>query len=196
MIEIVYADPPWHFRNEKTGGSHKSGAGQKYPTMQLDEIQRLPVPAVTSHSSVLALWVPCSMKFSHGATVLDAWGYRYVTTVYWNKLRLGMGFWFRGQVEELLIGVRGDYPAFRCQLPNIISLQSTGHSEKPEAFRQLLEKATGTASSRRNLEMFARKTVPGWRGIGNQVTGNDIRTDLRLLAMEAHGQRDLLAVTP
>ena len=29
----ILADPPWHFRNEKTGGNHTSGASQKYSTM-------------------------------------------------------------------------------------------------------------------------------------------------------------------
>jgi N6-adenosine-specific RNA methylase IME4 len=186
MFELIMADPPWEFRNVKTGGSHSSGAAQKYDTMPLAAIQGLPVQSVRASKSVLALWVPTTLKFSHGGSVLAAWGFRYVTTVYWEKIRkgkrLGMGHWFRNEVEELLIAVHGDVAPFRCQLPNIIHAPVEDHSAKPEAFRQLLEQATGQISRRRNLELFARRTVPGWTGIGNQVTGRDVRDDLRRLA--------------
>lgn len=188
QFEVLYIDPPWKFRNENTGGSMKSGACQKYPVMDLEAIMRLPVQALAAPSSILALWVPTSLKFSHGAPVMAAWDFEYITTVYWEKTgRLGMGFWFRNQVEELLIcrRRRGHVEPFRCQVPNIIHAPAEAHSTKPEAFRQLLEKATGKISSRRNVEVFARKTVPGWTGIGHVVTGRDVREDLKRLAVAA-----------
>ena len=186
-FEVIYADPPWKFGNERTGGSLKSGAGQKYQVLDLPVIQRLAVPAVTARNAVLFLWVPTALKFSHGGTVMAAWGFEYITTVYWEKTgRRGMGFWFRNQVEELLVAQRrgGYVEPFRCQLPNIVHHPPGQHSEKPEAFRQLIETATGKISRRRNLELFGRRQVPGWTVIGDQVTGQDIRTDLRRLALD------------
>lgn len=184
-FEVLYIDPPWKFSNQNTGGSMKSGAAQKYPVMDLAAVQRLAVPAVAAPSSVLFLWVPTTLKFSHGATTLAAWGFDYITTVYWEKERLGMGFWFRNKVEELLVAKRrgGYIEPFRCQLPNVIHAPAEEHSTKPEAFRQLIEKATGKISRRRNLELFARRQVPGWTGIGDVVTGRDVREDLKLLAV-------------
>ena len=41
--EIIYADPPWPYRNKKTGGSHKSGSEQHYDVMTMEDIQALPV---------------------------------------------------------------------------------------------------------------------------------------------------------
>lgn len=182
MFEIFYADPPWEFRSTATGGTFTSGASQKYPTMPLGAIMGLPVASVATPNASLFLWVPSRLKFSHGQPTAAAWGFpHYQGTVYWNKLRIGMGYWFRNQVEELLVFTKGDVAPFGCQLPNILSLLAGEHSEKPEEFRRLIETATGTASSRRNLELFARRQVPGWTGIGNQVTGNDVRVDLRNL---------------
>jgi N6-adenosine-specific RNA methylase IME4 len=186
---VLYFDPPWKFRDENTGGTFSSGASQKYPVMDLPAICQLPVPAIAAPQALLFLWVPTTLKFSHGQAVYTAWGFRYVTTIYWTKTRLGMGHWFRNIVEEILVCERGGYPALRCQRTNHLTLPALEHSEKPAEFRKLIEEATGITSSRYNLEGFARKRVPGWTGIGNAVTGRDIRDDIRLIAqgVDAHG---------
>lgn len=183
-FDVVYIDPPWAFNQVKTGGTFTSGAAQKYPTMSLADICQLPIPAICEPTTALFLWVPTTLKFSHAARVLDAWAFDYITTVYWNKTRLGMGYWFRNQVEELLVCQRrgGSLEPFRCQLPNIISLPPGEHSTKPEEFRRLIEQATGKISRRQCVELFARKQVPGWTGLGNVTTGRDIRDDIRRIA--------------
>ena len=183
MFKVLIADCPWSFDRASTGGSSKSGAAQKYPVMSLGEIMALPVQAIMDTPSVCFLWVPTALKFSHGGQVLAAWGYGYKTTVYWNKQNLGLGHWFRNSVEELLVGLRGDYPPFGCQLPNIINLPPGEHSAKPDEFHRLIETATGVISSRYNVELFARKLQPGWTGLGNQVTGRTIQGDLARLAI-------------
>ena len=177
-FDVVYGDPAWKFRNEKTGGNHKSGASQKYPCMELSEICALPIPSVTHTGSVLFLWVPTTMKYSHAPAVAAAWGFRnYITTVYWDKQRLGMGFYFRNCVEELLVwgAEKSSVKPFGCQKRNLITCPPGEHSEKPEAFRLLIEDATKQISRRHCVELFARKKVPGWTPVGNQVTGRDIR---------------------
>ena len=120
---------------------------------------------------------------------MTAWGFRYVSTIYWSKVykgkRMGMGFWLRGQVEELLFGVRGDVAPWRCQLPNLISAPVGEHSEKPAAFHRLIETATGEPLPSKNLELFGRAKVPGWTVTGLELTGRDVRDDLRRLASGA-----------
>lgn len=183
QFDVIYADPAWKFQNEKTGGNHQSGASQKYPCMDLAAIQQIPVASVATRNAALFLWVPTRLKFSHGATTAHAWGFtNYETTIYWQKAKLGMGFWFRNMVEELLVFTRGDMAPFRCQLPNILTLPGGEHSTKPEEFRVMIETATGQISRRHCLEIFARRQVPGWVGVGNAVTGRDVRADLRRLA--------------
>jgi N6-adenosine-specific RNA methylase IME4 len=185
QFDVLMIDPPWAFNNVKTGGSHTSGASQKYETMTLPELAALAVPAVCHRATVLFLWVPTALKFTHGAVLAHAWGFqRYITTIYWVKERNGMGFWFRNRVEELLVFERepGAVEPFRCQRPNVIQIPAGEHSEKPEEFRRLIEDATKQFSRRHCLELFARRQAVGWTCCGLGVTHRDIRTDLRMLA--------------
>lgn len=204
-FEVGYADPPWKFRNPKTGGSHTSGAGQKYKVMELKDIHRMPVPSVMTDNAVMFLWVPTALKFSHGFSTLQAWDFQhYVTTWYWDKQQIGMGFWGRNVVEELLIGIRtqGCREPFLLQEANMLHIPGVEvaedgsdsllyrtlageHSTKPDEFRSMIERATKIVSRKRNLEMFARRTAPGWTGIGDLLTKQHITTDLKQLAAAA-----------
>lgn len=183
---VLLADPPWSFDNRRTGGSLTSGAEAQYQTMTREDLLALPVQSVLAADAAAFLWVPTSLKFSHGGPTLAAWGFRYVGTVYWAKAyggkRMGMGFWFRNQVEELLFGVRGDLKPFRCQLPNLITSPALEHSAKPAEFHRRIEAATGEPFYSKNLELFGRRKVPGWTVTGLEVTGRDVRDDLRRLA--------------
>lgn len=146
-----------------------SGSASKYPTMTLEQICSMPIKQISAKDSVLFLWATTPLKWD-AFQVMEAWGYTYKTTVYWRKIMsLGMGFWFRGQVEELLVGVRGNVKAFRLQEPNFIQTKVLAHSQKPEEFRQLIERATAKMPSRKRIELFARKNTSGWDVFGNQV---------------------------
>ncbi len=189
-FDVLYVDPPWKFRNEKTGGNHKSGASQKYPVMELPAICNLPAGAIAHSGSVLFLWVPVTMKFSHAPRVAQAWGFpNYITTVYWDKDRLGMGFYYRNCVEELLVfgTAKGSVAPFGCQRRNLIRCPPGEHSAKPEEFRRLIEESTKKISRRQCVELFALKKVPGWTPVGNQVTGRHVQEDLKLLASGDEG---------
>lgn len=167
--DVIYADPAWSYRNKRTGGSMESGSDQKYNTMTLEEICALPVPDISAKDSVLFLWCTTPLK-EYGLETMRAWGFKYKTTIYWRKIMsLGMGFWFRGQVEELLLGVRGKVKAFRLQEANFIQAKALRHSEKPEEFRQLIERATAKMPSQKRLELFARKRADGWDSWGDEL---------------------------
>jgi N6-adenosine-specific RNA methylase IME4 len=172
---IIYADPPWTYRNINTGGSMKSGAMSKYPVMSLTEICSLPVKDIASKDSVLFLWVTCPMM-EDGLTVMKAWGYEYKTKIYWRKIMsLGMGFWFRGQVEELWLGVKGKIKAFRLQVPNFIQSKVRKHSQKPEEARRIID----MINLHPRIELFAREKNVGW-----DVWGNEVKSDIDLFKQE------------
>lgn len=163
--QVIYADPPWSYRNKKTGGSMVSGADAKYPTMTLDEICSMIIPV--DNNAVLFLWttVPLLPEAFH---VMRAWGFKYKTMITWRKVgRLGMGFWWRGQCEHLLFGVRGKVKAFRLQEPNLIECKVERHSQKPQEFRSMIERATPQLVNK--LELFARRESKGWDCFGNEV---------------------------
>ena len=45
--KLIYADPPWEYRNKRTGGSMCSGADSKYETMSLQDIYNLPIGEIS-----------------------------------------------------------------------------------------------------------------------------------------------------
>jgi site-specific DNA-methyltransferase (adenine-specific) len=101
--------------------------------------------------------------------VMQAWGFKYKTMLTWNKTgRHGLGYWWRGQTEHLLFGVKGKVKAFRMQEKNFIEHKVGRHSEKPAVFRELIERATVHMPDK--LEMFARIESLGWDVFGNEVS--------------------------
>ncbi|MCK9600845.1 MAG: MT-A70 family methyltransferase [Sphaerochaeta sp.] len=172
--KVIYADCPWSFRNKRTGGSMSSGSASQYPTMSLQELSELPIPLIADRDSVCFLWASVAL-LPDSLSLLSAWGYRYKTALFWRKvMSLGMGFWFRGQVEMCLLGVRGRVKAFRIQKPNFIQSKVRNHSQKPNEVRELID-MTGLSPK---LELFARERAPGWDAMGFDIDGKDIRLAL------------------
>lgn len=178
MVSVLLADIPWSFDNRRTGGSLRSGASQVYPTMPLSDAMALGMWLPLCADAVCYLWVPTTLKFSHGGPVLAAWGFTYKTTLYWEKTgRLGLGFWYRNQVEELLVGVRGAVRPFRMADRNTHHEAARRHSSKPAYYHRLIERSTDGMPGRR-VELFGRVPVRGWTVLGDAVTGEDVRVSL------------------
>jgi N6-adenosine-specific RNA methylase IME4 len=165
LYDVIYADPPWSYRNKRTGGSMISGAETKYSTMSVVEICDMQIPR--AKDSCLFLWATVPL-LPEAFQVMEAWGFKYKTMLTWRKIMsLGMGYWYRGQCEHLLFGVKGKVKAFRIQESNFIQTKALRHSEKPEEFRRLIERSTLHMPNK--LELFARKESPGWDVFGNEV---------------------------
>lgn len=166
QYQVIYCDPPWSYRNKRTGANWSSGSASHYPTLSLNEILELPVRQIAEPDSVLFLWATVPL-LPEGFAVMKEWGFKYKTAITWRKIMsLGMGYWFRGQTEHLLFGIRGKVPAFRCQSVNFLQAKAGRHSEKPAELRTLIEKVT---PSQRRLEMFARTRHQGWDSWGNEL---------------------------
>lgn len=167
--QIIYVDPPWSYRNKKTGGGMTSGSENKYPTLSLDEIANMPIVNIADKNSVLFLWATVPL-LPEALSVMSAWDFKYKTMLTWRKIMsLGMGYWFRGQCEHLLMGVKGKVKAFRLQEPNFIQCKALRHSQKPEQFRDLINRATKNINPCNKIELFARQTVGGWDSWGDQL---------------------------
>ena len=163
---VIYADPPWRFEP----WSHETGmnraADNHYPTMTADEIGNYPVPA--ADDCVLFLWVtvPC---LEHGLAVMRRWGFSYKSACAWHKTTPAHGYWFRGELEILLVGVHGKVPAPSPgdQPPQVLTLGKSKHSEKPAEFATMIERLYPNVLK---AELFARGPRPGWDGIGNEAS--------------------------
>ena len=198
-FDILVADPPWSYNRKSTGGTNKSGSSQQYDGMTLGELIDLDdyTLPLMNDNSICFLWVTVPM-LQEGLTVLRMWGFQYKTTITWVKRNNGLGNWFRGKTEHLLMGVRGSVKPFHLQAPNLILSEKTlKHSEKPWESYELIQRCAermGFLESKqiKILELFARPptpmfisgTVDEWTCIGKDITGNDIKVDLEELLLK------------
>ena len=164
---VVYADPPWHFDvyNEMSGVER--AAGNHYPTLALDDICALPVANLATDDAVLFLWTTAS-HLQESWSVIQAWGFQYVSNIVWLKDKLGLGYWVRNQHEVLLICRRGDMPT---PLPtnrpsSVIISPRREHSRKPDEAYELIERMYPELP---RIELFARQARSGWDAWGNEV---------------------------
>lgn len=158
---VIYADPPWKYDVDFL----ECSPNKHYPTMTVEEICNIDVPS--SDNAVLFLWATNPMLVN-ALKVMESWGFKYKTNMVWVKSKFGTGFYFRGQHELLLIGVKGDVhpPEESCRPPSVLFADTERHSEKPEEVYHLIEEMY---PSRRYLELFARKKRKDWETWGNEV---------------------------
>lgn len=169
-------DLPWKYNNKKTGGSHKSGATQKYNTIDtkilIADMPHL-IKSIAKKNSVLFMWCTVPMmqdQMKVFDAIAEETGFKYKTMIFWNKTgKLGMGFWLRHQVEFMIMGVRGDVKAFRSSRRNIIEAPIGKHSQKPEDFRKLIEDITSSMGKTKKVELFGRTKAKGWKIWGDGV---------------------------
>jgi N6-adenosine-specific RNA methylase IME4 len=169
--EVIYADPPWRYDFSTT---KNRDIENKYPTMSVDEICNLEVPR--DDNSVLYLWATAP-KLLEALKVMDSWGFTYKTHLIWDKEIIGMGYWFRGQHELLLIGTRGKFspPTPSERISSLMREKRTKHSKKPNVIRDYIAKWFPACAK---LEMFAREKFPGWDSWGNEIE-SDITLEVK-----------------
>ena len=158
--DIIYADPPWRYESGTT--MKKWSIEEHYDTMSVGDISNLSkeVKGLAAPDCVLFLWATAPL-LPEALTVLSSWGFKYRTHCIWDKKLMGMGHWFRGRHELLLLGVRGKpkTPDDSLLEESVIELTRGKHSEKPDYFRGIIERYFPKA---KKIEMFARDKVPGW----------------------------------
>jgi ParB/RepB/Spo0J family partition protein len=162
QYDVILADPPWRYEFSETS---MRAIENQYPTMELEDIKRLNIPA--ADNSVLLLWATAP-KLEEAIQVMNAWGYIYKTCAVWDKGKIGMGYWFRGQHELLLLGVKGSFPAPEQEnrFSSVIRSPRDKHSSKPLVVHEMVEKMFPL---RTYLELFAREQRGGWGVWGNEV---------------------------
>jgi N6-adenosine-specific RNA methylase IME4 len=166
-VSLILADPPWRYDFAETSNREIEN---HYPTATTDEIGRhlqdFGVPV--SGDCVLFLWATAP-KLREALAVMEAWGFEYKTQAVWDKQRTGMGYWFRGRHEILLVGVRGSVspPPPDCRFDSVfVEKRDNQHSQKPECVYEAIEAMFPQAT---RAEIYARRSRTGWRGYGNEA---------------------------
>lgn len=166
--QIILADPPWRYDFCK---DNSDKVENHYPTMTLEDICAITPPC--EDNAILYLWATAP-KLLEALKVMQSWGFKYKTQAVWDKGWVGMGYWFRGQHEILLVGVKGKFspPIPTLRESSVYREKKSKHSKKPDYFRQLINRQFPEATK---LEMFARDKKDGF-----DVWGNEIKNDVNL----------------
>jgi N6-adenosine-specific RNA methylase IME4 len=170
LYSVISADPPWRFEPRSRDTGMDRSADNHFPTMTVERICEMKVPA--ADDAVLFLWATVPM-LPEALDVMKAWGFTYRSHCVWKKDRVGMGFWFRNIHELLLVGTRGAIPAPApgTQYLSVIEAAVRKHSEKPDVFAEMIKELFPSSPA---LEMFARNPRRGWEVWGNEVSPRTI----------------------
>lgn len=188
-FRCIVADPPWNVK----AGPPPSGSGVKwgrpeggnggasrdlvYPTMSVEEIAALQIPA--EDDAHIYIWT-INKYVRETYDIARAWGFEPSTLLYWLKqpMGLGLGGAFVPCVEPILFARRGKLPVKRRMDRNWWGWPRGKHSAKPEEFQTIVEQV----SPGPYLEMFARRKRHGWA-----AWGNEIAPDVEILGENAKG---------
>lgn len=165
---IIYADPPYRYRNKGNGA-----AENHYQTMSTQQIVSLNVGNLAASSAALFLWTTWPM-IQDGLAIMNAWGFEYKTLAFlWVKPKRmsigwewGTGFWTRANSEPCLLGVRGRIKPVSHSIHQIVEAHRGRHSEKPAIVREKIVELMGDTP---RVELFARTHTPGWLEWGNEA---------------------------
>lgn len=168
--DLVMADPPWSYENWSKAGEHKN-ASAKYDCMPIDAIKSLPVGQLARGDCILWLWATHPL-LRESFDVMDAWGFRYVTSGVWvkttvtGKIAFGTGYVLRSASEPFLIGTMGN-PKSARNVRTVVMGQVREHSRKPEEAYQAAESLA--IGSTKRADLFSRQRRSGWDSWGNET---------------------------
>lgn len=174
---IIYADPATKY----VSGFGDRSIENHYPTMTTEELCALPVRDIAADDAMLQIWstVP---QLANTMKIIEAWGFKYVSCLCWDKVLQGTGHWAFNQHEVLLIATRGNFPApVPGQQPRSLHREErTDHSVKPAWFAEQIERIWPMLPK---IELFTRNARPGWDVWGNQ-SESQAKSDVDLAATE------------
>lgn len=175
--EIIYADPPWEYKNSGSKKSSRGMAKQHYPTMATEEICKLPIQRISTDKTILFMWATFP-NIGEALKVIEAWGFEYKTAAFvWVKKNKksntnfwGMGAYTRANAEVCLLAISKNTKArqqvIRHDIHQIIESPILRHSEKPNEIRIRIKELLGDVPA---IELFARQELEGWDCWGNEV---------------------------
>lgn len=168
--DIIVSDPPWKFASNSAAKPGRN-AMRHYDCMPDAEIAALPVAEWAAPNALLFMWTTAPM-LARSMPILSAWGFKYVSSLIWDKGRIGTGFWVRNRHEIVLMGKRGKFPCPRSApfADSIIASPRREHSRKPD---ELQDRIDAVWPAQTKLELFARQSRLGWDAWGNQTTKFD-----------------------
>jgi len=156
----IYADPPWRYSNQVT----RAATDNHYKTMSVEEICAMPVASLAADKAHLHLWTTNAFIFEC-PKIMEAWGFEFRSTFVWVKPSMGIGNYWRNSHEIMLLGIRGGQTAISRSEMSWIECGRGAHSSKPQQVRERSQRL----SPGPYLELFGRRSIPGWHVFGNEI---------------------------
>ena len=165
-FRVIYADPPWRYDRTGKVNADWGEPEDHYPSMSLDDMKKLPIGTIAMRDSALFLWATSPM-LDDAVDLMGTWGFKYKSSVVWDKGRPFLGSYVHISHELLLIGTRGSCVAdAKHTSGSVFAFKREEHSRKPEEFRALID-SMYTYGNR--IELFRRGGAPeGWHVWGNE----------------------------
>jgi N6-adenosine-specific RNA methylase IME4 len=190
-FKTAIIDPPWPYDRSSNHKGLSGYADKQYNPMSIKDLMTLRVKELVS--KYIFMWT-AGPFLPDGLALLDAWDFDYKTQLVWHKTPgLGVGYWFRGDHEMVLVAKKKNVASIRTNErslfkneepslfdePSLFAAKRLGHSEKPDYIHKLIEKHFPGPY----LELFGRKGRDGWTILGNEAPGDgrDIRESIDLL---------------
>jgi N6-adenosine-specific RNA methylase IME4 len=138
---VIYADPPWSFRNWSAKGTGRNAVSH-YDCLDFQSLASLPVAKLAADDCALFLWATDPL-LPRAFELIERWGFEYKTVAfYWVKLNsaakhdadyfTGLGYWTRANPEQCLLATRGKPPRLARNVKRLIVEKRGEHSRKPD----------------------------------------------------------------
>jgi N6-adenosine-specific RNA methylase IME4 len=181
--QIIYADPPWHYRDKRTNpltDRPPKYGGIVYPVMKTEDICSLPVKDIADSNCMLFIWATFPI-LKKSFKVIESWGFQYKTVAFtWIKTNrncrkifitekdifFGIGYYTKSNCEVCLLAVKGKPIKVSNKVSSVVLSPLTSHSTKPPEVREKILELCGNLA---RIELFARQKTEGWDVWGNEV---------------------------
>lgn len=197
----ILIDPPWQYKTTVPGSKRRSAEDERLdrafaPYLYLTdrEIADLPILGLAGPAAHLYLWTT-NTHIPVAFDIVKAWGFKYSTLLVWRKPTSGnAGFpTYPIKTEYVLFCRLGTLPSLDRAEGNTFGYPEPDgdtnpwdardseylfsrqvHSKKPPEFIEMFEEL----SPGPHIEIFAREYRMGWRSMGIELSGQDIRKEI------------------
>jgi len=198
--QIIYADPPWEYKNKRKFLNKQMQKNVtepinqgvcRYPSMTIEQIKSLDISSFADKNCALFLWTT-TPYLEKAFEVIKSWGFTYKTIgfiwlktwqgkiekpleFYMNSV-YGMNYYTKLQFELCLLAIKGSMKPISHSISGQVIAKRTKHSQKPNNVRNRITELFGGLP---RIELFAREKTPGW-----DVWGNEVKSDIDLCSTQ------------